>query len=51
MFKSSFILTMWYVNTSASYLNKLSPTCFILTMWYVNAYLVPFVASNKDVLY
>nr|WP_236873157.1 hypothetical protein [Clostridioides difficile] len=34
-----FILTMWYVNFSASSTMLYSSNGFILTMWYVNAHL------------
>ena len=32
----SFILTMWYVNTSSKTKYRLQNNSFILTMWYVN---------------
>ena len=37
--RTSFILTMWYVNVKITIKNAINLESFILTMWYVNSWL------------
>ena len=51
VWRSCFILTMWYVNSLQS-ISTLSPAVsFILTMWYVNIFIIELGIFNSFVLY